>query len=117
MKLPSIVKLPKHRVFEMPARYYDADKEAIKERVALAKSKHEATLSFKEKNIKFERRTTQKRFRLNLQMYLILFMLFNLFLLYEVDNMSNKTWGIILILQVLAIYAKVKFDQKREQNA
>lgn len=36
MKLPSILKTPKHRSFEFKPRYYNAEKEAFDERIRIA---------------------------------------------------------------------------------
>jgi len=118
MKLPSISKIPKFKRFDYQPRYYDPAKEELQERVERITREHEAknnpNISFEQRNIKFERKRGQKKFELNLQVYLIVFMLFDLFLVFKADNISNNLWLAILILQASAVYLKVRFGKKKE---
>ena len=117
MKIPSIVNIPKNKRFEFQPRYYDPVKEELHERIEKIKREHNAknnaNISFEQRKIKFERKNKKKKIELSLQLYLIIFMLFNLFLVIQVDNLSNQTWLMILILQVTAVYLKVRFGKKK----
>ena len=117
MKIPSIVRIPKYKRFDFQPRYYDPVKEELQERVDKIKREHEAknnpNISFRQNNIKFERRKVKNKFGMTIQLYLVVFMLFDLFLLFKADNISNNLWMAILILQVSAVYFKVRFGKKK----
>ena len=112
MKLPSLVKLPKHKRFEFRPRHYDPINEELQERVEKIK-KDKKVKSSHIPNIHFERVNRKNKFEINLQLYLIIFMLFDLFLLFKVDDLSNKTWLIIVIVQVTAVYLKIRLGKKK----
>ena len=118
MKVPSIVKIPKYKKFDFQPRYYDPVKEELQERVERIKRQHDPknnpNISFRQNNIKFERKRVKNKSGIALQLYLVVFMLFDLFLLFEADNISNNLWLAILILQASAIYLKVRFGKKKE---
>ena len=57
-------------------------------------AKNNSNISFEQRNIKFERKRGQKKFELNLQVYLIVFMLFDLFLLFRAENIT-EAFGIL----------------------
>ena len=117
MKLPSLVKLPKYKRFEFRPRYYDEQKEELQERVQKLKDKYSKEgkdLSYAP-NISFERKERKNKFSLNLQVYLVVFMLFDLFLLFKVNDISNQLWGLILLLQVVAVYLKVELGKNKER--
>ena len=118
MKLPSLSKISKYKRFDYQPRFYDPLKEELQERVERITREHEAknksNISFEQKNIKFERKTGKKKLELNLQVYIMVFMLFDLFLFFKAENISNNLWLAILVLQVSAIYIKVRFGKKKE---
>lgn len=118
MKLPSLVKIPKYKRFEFRPRYYDPVKEELEERVEKIKREHnidgKTDNTYRPTKIRFDRATKKNKFQINLQLYLIVFMLFDLFLLFKAENLSNQTWLIILILQVTALYLKVRFEKKKK---
>jgi len=117
VKLPSLVKIPKHKQFDFAPRYYDEQKEELLERVEKIKREYKATNN-KEigyvPNVNFGRVNKKNKFQFGIQLYLIVFMLFDLLLLFKADNISNQYWGLILIMQVTAVYLKVKFGKKKE---
>ena len=118
MKIPSIVKIPSHKRFDFQPRHYDPVKEELQERVERIKREHEAknnpNISFRQNNIRFERKRLKNKFGMGIQLYLVVFMLFDLFLLFKADNISNNLWMAILILQASAVYLKVRFGKKKE---
>lgn len=119
MKIPSLVRLPRHRQFDYKPIHYDADREELLDRVAQAKKKYEEEddeereLSMRNRKIQFERKTLKRKFELSLQLYLVVIMVFDLIVLYTVSDLSNMTWGILLALQIVAIALKVKFDKRK----
>lgn len=117
MKLPSLVKIPKHKRFEFVPRHYDEQKEELLERVEKIKKEYKANNN-KEigyvPNVSFDRVNKKNKFQFGIQLYLIVFMLFDLLLLFKADNISNQLWGLILILQVSAVYLKVRFGKNKE---
>lgn len=116
MKLPSLVKLPKYKRFEFRPRYYDEEREELLQRVEDLKIKYakEGKEAPYTPNISFGRKEKKNKFQLTIQLYLVVFMLFDLFLLFKAENISNQMWGLILILQVTAVYLKVRFGKKKE---
>lgn len=117
MKLPSLVKIPRNKRFEFRPRYYDPIKEELLERVEKIKRQNNldnyADYEYRPSDIKFERVNRKNKFKINLQLYLVIFMLFDLFLLFKIENLSNQTWLIILILQVTAVYLKIRLGKKK----
>ena len=99
MKLPSLSKLPKYRRFDFQPRYYDPVKEELQERVERITQEHKAknnpNLSFKQRNIQFERRKVKNKFAITIQLYLVIFMLFDLFLLFKVkaESVRRRAYG------------------------
>jgi len=118
VKLPSLVRLPKHKRFEFQPRHYDPIKEELEERIEKIKREHKAATGsnpdYVSTGIKFERANQKNRFEIGIQLYLVVFMLFDLFLLFKVDNLSNQSWLIILILQITVIYLKVRMGKKKK---
>jgi len=69
MKLPSFVKLPRHKKFTITPRYYDPIKEEIMERTETIKRKmsKEENFGTSSHKITFERRSSQRPDTLGLQ--------------------------------------------------